>query len=74
MRDGGHRKPRSVLQHGTGSDVVVDLVRRRLLQAVIAWAKDRDKAKKEEENLLYTLGDIGMMVPKGCRNYALLQR
>ena len=73
MRDRGRREPSSVLQHGTGGDVVVDLVRRRLLQAVLAWLKDRDKAKKKG-NLLYTLGDIGMIVPKGCRNYALLQR
>ena len=73
MTDRGRREPSSVLPHGTGGDVVVDLARRRLLQAVLAWLKDRDKAKKKG-NLLYTLGDIGVIVPKGCRNYALLQR
>ena len=73
MRDSGRREPSGVLQHGTGGDVVVDLVRRRLLQAVLAWLKDRDKAKKKG-NLLYILGDIGVMAPEGCRNYALLQR
>ena len=30
--------------------------------------------RRKKGNLLYTLGDNHADVPKGCRNYALLQR